>query len=199
VIRFNCPLCGKVLKVAEEKAGTVVVCPRCEEPSLARPADSPRASPESEGSASREKAAHTDEPPGLISAMSLPMRCVAALAACAGILPLLLLLLSPLLSSHASIQGTIGPWAVILIPCSLVILLVILYGQGTACPCCKKWWSRTTHETEFVERELFDKDGVLFAKSLYRTTYQCAGCRHRWSVTQAEEYREPTRACRKQQ
>jgi DNA replicative helicase MCM subunit Mcm2 (Cdc46/Mcm family) len=50
-----------------------------------------------------------------------------------------------------------------------------------------------------VDREVFDKRGVLFAKSLYRTTYQCAACRHRWSVMQADEYREPTRRCEKPQ
>jgi hypothetical protein len=115
------------------------------------------------------------------------------LVAGVGAFSLLLALLSPLLPFRESVSGTTGPWAVILVPCCVVCVLVILYGQGTACPCCRKWWARTTVGSEFVDREVFDKDGVLVAKALYRTTYQCDGCRHRWSETQADEYRQPIR------
>jgi hypothetical protein len=198
VIRFNCPLCGKVLKVADENAGSVVVCPRCQEPSLARAGDAPRAAPDREEGSNGQRARCADEPPGLLASMSFPIQCVVAAVAAAGILPLVMLVLLPLLHFRASVQETFGGWALILTPCALVILLVILYGQGTACPCCRRWWARTKVETEFVDRELFDKEGVPFAKSVYRTTYQCDGCQHRWSLTQAEEYREPPRACRKQ-
>jgi hypothetical protein len=130
--------------------------------------------------------------------MSRGIQCAVALVAGVGAFTLLLPVLSPLLLSRESVPETIVPWAVILAPCSLVILLAILYGQGTACPCCRKWWVRAEVETEFVDREVFDKGGVLSAKSLYRTTYQCAACRHRWSVMQADEYREPPRRCQKQ-
>jgi hypothetical protein len=79
-----------------------------------------------------------------------------------------------------------------------VLLLVILYGQATACPHCRKWWARTKVVSDFADREVFDKLGVPFARSLYRTTYQCAACRHRWSVIQADEYRAPTSRPEKQ-
>jgi hypothetical protein len=106
-------------------------------------------------------------------------------------------LLLPLFLAYESFSRTVEPWVVVLAPCSMLILLLILYGHGTACPRCRKWWARTKVESEFVDREVFDKGGVSFAKSLYRTTYQCAACRHRWSAMQADEYREPARQCQK--
>ena len=118
--------------------------------------------------------------------------CVATLGS------VLLPLLSGLLPFHGGVIRATSSWSVVLGSCSVVILLVILYGQGTACPGCRKWWERTKVESEFVDREVFDKRGVLFAKSLYRTTYQCAACRHRWSMMHADEFREPTRRHQKQ-
>jgi hypothetical protein len=120
------------------------------------------------------------------------MQCAVVLLAGIAAFALLLPLLSPLLPSRESDSGTTATWGVILAPCSVVILLVILYGELTSCPRCRKWWVRRRGEWEFVDREVFDKNGVPFAKSLYRTNYQCDACRHRWSVMQAEEYRAPT-------
>jgi transcription elongation factor Elf1 len=197
VIRFNCPLCGKVLKVAEEKVGKVVVCPRCEERSVAPAGASSRASADRDEGSNRMEVRHLDSPPGLFSGMSRGMRCAVALVAGVGAFGLLLPFLSLLFPFHASASGTTASWAVILAPCTVVIVLVVLYGQWTACPRCRKWWARTKVETEFVDREVFDKGGVPFAKSLYRTIYQCPACRHKWSVMQADEYREPTRQSRK--
>ena len=34
MIRFHCPLCDKILKAPDEKAGAAVVCPRCQERSV---------------------------------------------------------------------------------------------------------------------------------------------------------------------
>lgn len=193
VIRFKCPLCGKVLKVAEEKAGSVVVCPRCEERSVAPAGAVTGASAGSDEGSSRQDARHLDGPGGLLWGMSALVQCAVVLTACVGAGSVLLPLLSGLLPFPADVTRAISPWSVVLGSCSVVILLVILYGQGTACPCCRKWWARTKVGTEFVDREVFDKGGVPFAKSLYRTTYQCAACRQRWSVMQADEYREPAR------
>jgi hypothetical protein len=103
---------------------------------------------------------------------------------------LLLPLLLPLLSRESDSGATV-PWASVLAFCSLVLLLIILYGQATACPRCRKWWARTNGASEFVDQEIINKKGVPFAKALYRTTYECAACLHRWSVMQADEYREP--------
>jgi hypothetical protein len=108
-----------------------------------------------------------------------------------GAFSLLVLLLSPRLPFHQSVPGTMAPWAMDVAPCCVVLLLIILYGQGTACPSCREWWARTKVGTEFVDREVYDRNGVPFGKSLVRTTYQCAACRHRWLVMHADEYREP--------
>jgi hypothetical protein len=123
-----------------------------------------------------------------------------ALAACLGFCALLLPLLSLVLPTGNGPSGSIvPPWAVIAAPCSVVVFLVLLYGKATACPRCRKWWVRTKVGSEFVDREVFDRRGVPFAKSLYRTIYQCDSCRHRWSVVQADEYREPTQRFEKAQ
>jgi hypothetical protein len=192
VIRFNCPLCGKVLKVPAEKASRVVVCPRCDERSVAPAAADPHAGTDRDEVLSRQVARHPDETPGMFPGTSPPMRrYVVAVLAGVGVFLMLLPLLWPFLSSRQSDSASSPPWVVILAPCSMVILLAILYGHLTACPRCRKWWARTKVETEFVDREFFDRGGVPFAKSVYRTTYQCDACRHRWSVMQADEYRKP--------
>jgi hypothetical protein len=104
----------------------------------------------------------------------------------------LLLLLSWLLLSRESTRETIGPWAVVLMPCFVVIVLAVLYGKGSACPRCRKWWRRTQVGSEFVDRKFFDKNGVPIAMSSYRTVYQCLACGHRWSVVEADECQEPS-------
>lgn len=198
MIRFKCPLCGKVLKVGEEKAGSAVVCPRCEERSVAPVGAGVGASAGCDEGSSRQDAWHPDWLGGLFSGMSPLVQCVVAVVACVGACSILLPLLSGLLPFHGGVIRATSSWSVVLGSCSVVILLVILYGQGTACPCCRKWWAQTKVGTEFVDREVFDKEGVPFGKSLYRTTYQCAACQHRWSVTEADESREPTQRCQKQ-
>jgi hypothetical protein len=118
--------------------------------------------------------------------MSLKVRSVVALVAGVGALGLLLQVRGGV--------GATGPWPALLVVCSGLLLLVILYGQGTSCPACARWWVRTEVQTEFVDREVFDKGGVPFGRSHYRTTYACRCCRHQWSMEHAEEYREPVRA-----
>ncbi len=190
MIRYSCPLCAKVLKVADEKAGGVVVCPRCQERCVV-PAGADRwAGADGYVQATRQPSGPPDEAHGLFSGMSREMWCAVIGVAGVAILSVLFPLLAPWFASEESVPGTLARWTVILAPCSLVILLTILYGEGTACPRCRKWWARTKVESEFVDREVFDRNGVPFARSLYRTTFQCAACRHKWSVTQADEYRQ---------
>jgi hypothetical protein len=124
--------------------------------------------------------------------------CAVVLVAGVGVFPLLLALLGALLPLRAGEPGAAVSWAKVLTPCSVVALLTILYGQGSACPSCRKWWARTTAGTELVDRQVCDEGEVPVARSLYRTTYQCAACRHRWSVTQADEYRQQARPWLKQ-
>jgi hypothetical protein len=107
--------------------------------------------------------------------MSGPTLCAVALLAAVAALGLPLALLYPL-----------APVAAV---CSLVLLGVILHGLGTGCPSCRKWWSREKVRTDFVGREVFDRDGAAFARSRSRTTYACGDCGHRWSVDEEEEFR----------
>jgi hypothetical protein len=39
-----------------------------------------------------------------------------------------------------------------------------------------------------VEREGYDESGAPVVQSLDRSTYKCAGCGHRWSVTDTRAY-----------
>jgi hypothetical protein len=193
VIRFKCPLCGKVLKAAVEKAGRVVVCPRCDERSVVPASAGLRTGAAEDVGEGRPLARRAEGPSGVVAGMSRPMQWGVAVAASLGVCALLVPLLSLLWPSGDGPSGSIvPPWAVIAAPCSVAALLVLLYGKATACPRCRKWWARTKVGSEFVDREVFDKRGVPFAKSLYRTIYQCDVCHQRWSVVQADEYREPT-------
>jgi hypothetical protein len=121
--------------------------------------------------------------------MSLKVRCAVALAGGVGAVGLLL----PLHGGAAAA----APWPVLLVLSSGVLLLAILYGHATGCPCCEWWWARREGETEFVDREVFDKGGVPFGRTLYRTSYSCRYCGHSWSLQHTEEYREPVRARRR--
>jgi DNA-directed RNA polymerase subunit RPC12/RpoP len=169
MIRFDCPLCGKVLKSAEDQAGRAVACPRCGERCLvpaggnAEPAEFP---------------AEPDEAPGLLpsllSGLSSPARCALGLLAVAVVLGLALALLHPLLAAVPA--------------CSFVVACVILHGRSTGCPSCRKWWSRAMVGTEFLDREVFERGGSTFARSRSRTTYACGDCGHRWSEDEEEEF-----------
>jgi hypothetical protein len=189
MIRFPCPQCGKAIKVPGEQAGQPVICPRCGEPSVA-PASSAAGRDEAERPAPTEQ---SEQAQGPFRGMSGRLRWAVALVAAAGVVPLLLAFLSPLLPIPRDIAKVASDWAVPLVACSTVLLLAILYGHATSCPACGRWWSRAEVERGYMNREVFDKGGVPFGRSQARTTYQCEGCRHRWSVTDTEEYRVPVR------
>jgi hypothetical protein len=125
--------------------------------------------------------------------MSSRVRWAVVLVAGAGAGGLLLPALAPLLSLPRSVAASTTDWAVPLVACSIVLLFAILHGHATGCPACGKWWSRALVENSFVAQERFDRGGVPFGRSLFQTTYQCGGCGHRWSVTNAEEYPESHR------
>jgi hypothetical protein len=80
--------------------------------------------------------------------------------------------------------------AMILIPCFVVALLVVFHGYATSCPSCGKWWARNQIDTEFVDRQVVHKQDTPYARATYRTNYECKSCRHRWSMTRTEEYKE---------
>jgi DNA-directed RNA polymerase subunit RPC12/RpoP len=191
VIRFRCPSCGNRLKVTGEKAGRPVTCPGCRERCVV-PAESD--GPETGGDggpAVTSRCAEADQAPGLFAGMSRRVRRGVALLAVAAPLGLLLGVLHPLLPGGAGVSDAAAQWAMILGMCSLTALFTILYGQGTGCPSCGMWWSRMKYGTELAEREVVDKRGVSFGKSLLRITYVCKECGHRWQVSETEEYRVP--------
>jgi DNA-directed RNA polymerase subunit RPC12/RpoP len=190
MIRFPCPLCGKMLKVAEDSAGKPVVCPRCGERCVVPAAGSAPADEGSTEPARRLQAADLDEAPGLFWSMPTTMRLAVIVVAAMGTLGFLLAIFSSLLFD----MGPASHLALVTALCSFVLLCVILHGHGTGCPNCGKWWSRTRISKEFVDREVFDKGGVPFARSLYKTTYACTDCGRRWSVAETEEYQatDPT-------
>jgi hypothetical protein len=122
--------------------------------------------------------------------MSRGLRRAVAVVAAVGVGSLLLAVVAPLLPGLARHADALTGWAQLLVPTSIIILLVMLYGHGTGCPACGRWWARRRVDTEFVDREVFDKGGVPFVRSTYRTIYQCNSCRHRWSVASTDEYKE---------
>jgi hypothetical protein len=130
--------------------------------------------------------------------MSQGLRGAVALVVGVGVLSLMLAVGAPLVPALATAADTATHGAMILVPSSIVVLLVILYGHGTGCPSCGKWWVRTKVQMEFVDREVFAKGGVLFARSTYQTIYACSSCGHKWSATYTDEYKDFVRRTPKQ-
>jgi phage FluMu protein Com len=194
MIRFRCSHCDKTLKVPEGKAGATVVCPRCQGLSMAAAgtsASTPEGrphEPKAWGGAVAHR--HGDEAVSLFSGMRQGVRWAVALVAGVGVLSLLLAVLAPVVPALAAVGDAATYWAPPLALSSAVVLLVILYGHGTGCPACGKWWARSEVETQFVDRERFYKGGVLFARSTYRTNYACNSCRYTWAVTRTDEHKE---------
>lgn len=185
MIRFRCSQCGKSLKVSEEKAGRALACPRCGEACVPR-AD---ASTPVDGSTGPPVPVELGEAPGLLASMSPRVRWAALAAGGVAVLGLLLMIVLPLVPGMDGAPS----WALPVTIVSFLLLVVILYGHGTGCPACGLWWSRIRVESDFVGREVIEKPDVPVARSQYRTTYSCGGCKHRWTVTETEEYRAPVR------
>jgi hypothetical protein len=199
MIRFRCPHCDQSLKVSEGKAGATFVCPRCNEQSVVPSSDSAAAAAELsgfEGQSSQPE--RPDRPPStlwdrvgaLLEGMKPGLRRAAVLVTGVGVLSLLLAVVAPFVPVRAAVAETAASAAMLLVPSAVVSLLVMLYGHATCCPRCGKWWARNRVESEFVEREVFDKAGVPFARSTYRTTYLCTACRHKWSTAFTDEYKD---------
>jgi hypothetical protein len=195
MIPFRCPFCGKTLQAPEKKAGATAACPRCNE-RLAIPltADGADAVLSASGAWGPSPARpHGDQAPPLLPAMTRGVRWAVGLAAGVGILSLLLAVTTAFLPAPAAAADAARGAAMILVPACAVAVLVVLYGAATACPSCRRWWARRLVEKEFVDRAVFEKDGSPIGRSTYRTTYECTSCRHRWSATAADEYKEAVR------
>jgi hypothetical protein len=200
MIRFFCPLCHHTLNVSEEKAGAAVTCPRCNEVSVV-PGNGSAAVRAGRGGAveraapfsgSGQGARPWDRAGALASGQRL-WRYLVALVTAAGVLSLLLAVLAPALRFSEESISTARWAATLVVPSCLVILFVLLHGQGTSCPACERWWARTEGETECLGREEFQKEGVPWVRAKRRTTYACKHCRHTWAATYTDEYRGAVR------
>src|SRR5262245_9169295 len=112
MIRFPCPGCGKMLKVAEGKGGGPVLCPRCGEQTVA-PATVQGPEP-----------ASADEAPGLVSPLfsgpSLAMRWGIGSVAAVGLLGLVLAVLRlPLPGGEGEFDAR---WGLFMAGCSFALI-----------------------------------------------------------------------------
>jgi DNA-directed RNA polymerase subunit RPC12/RpoP len=197
VIRFQCSHCDKTLKAPEKKVGTTVVCPRCEGrcviPTAALGSDPDGASSQPEGYVRTMHPQPMEEEPSLFSTMTRTWRWTVFGVAGVGLLSLLLPLVAPLVPPLDPIAPAARYAALIVVPLSGMALLTILYGHGSRCLACGEWWARRRIDEEFVDKEVFEKDGEPFARAIYRTNYACDSCGHRWSATNVEELKESHR------
>src|SRR5262249_10198345 len=121
---------------------------------------------------------------GIVQGMSQRVRWAVGPVAAVGTLSLLLPVVGGLPEAMA-------PWALPVTIGSLILLLAILHGHATGCPACGRWCSTTEIEKGLVDREVFDKDGFPVGRSASRSTYQCGGCGHRWSVMENDKDQKP--------
>jgi DNA-directed RNA polymerase subunit RPC12/RpoP len=182
MLHFRCAGCNKSLKVPETRAGKKVTCPRCHVPTMA-PDAKPRPSLTPD-----QPVEIPDAPPGFFASMSTGLYVAVVLAAVVGAFGLL-----AFLAGMLDWTTWFTPYGLVVAVCSVVALLVMLYGHGTGCPACGAWWSRILVSTEVAEREVFHRDGATFGRSMTRTQFRCNSCDHNWTVTDAEEYPEPER------
>jgi hypothetical protein len=189
VIRFPCSHCGKVLSLPERKAGRNITCPVCQGRCVVpEPGDHSAGTPPPAALIPTESAGQK-QAPGPLSRMSLGVRLAVAAVVATGVLGMALAIARPPLpGGHGAFDAR---WGLLMAGFAFAVFAVILHGQLTSCPSCRRWWSRVKVESEFLEREVFEKNGVPCARSLFRTTYACDSCRHRWSVTEADEYPAP--------
>src|SRR5262245_53784706 len=160
VSSITCPACGKKLGYHEEKGGRAGFCPRCGErvmtPRLTQPP--PGDEPESSETESGETA-------GPLTRMSFRVRCVVwGLAVAAG-LGILVAVSSALLPWDVGPDHSPAYWALLFSACSLLLLGLVFHGQLTGCPSCGWWWTRERAEQKFLDREIFEKEGVSYCRS----------------------------------
>jgi hypothetical protein len=118
-----------------------------------------------------------------------PWRWVAVGVATVTILSLLLAVSASALNPSGTVAGAARGVAMVATPLCLLILFLLLYGRGTGCPACGRWWARTGGATESLGREEFEKGGALWVRAQRRIAYSCRHCRHAWWEGYSDEYR----------
>jgi DNA-directed RNA polymerase subunit RPC12/RpoP len=209
MIRFPCSNCRRIVKAPEEQAGTTIRCPRCnkrlEVPSApvpsaaAEPAAALELGGELAGAPERRRPTpgRWDQFWAFFAGMGVWYRCAVALVVAVGLGSLLLRLLAPNLRLSEEAAESARHAAVLVVPSCLVILMVIVYGYGTSCPSCGKPWASNRRESELLDRHVSTKGGVPWVRSTEQTTYACKYCRHTWTKTYTDEYKEFVRPGKK--
>jgi predicted amidophosphoribosyltransferase len=177
VIRFPCPVCNKMLKVPDNKGGKPVLCPRCQEPSVARAESVPYL-----------EQARPEPTPQSGARMSHWLRGAIVMVAALGLISLSLALLAPLLPLSADSVAVTRFHARFVVPTCLVLVLLLVYADATSCPACGKWWARMEGETTSLRREVLEQGRVRRMRATREMTYICKYCRHTWSATYTDEY-----------
>jgi hypothetical protein len=172
-------MCGKKLKVPDNKAGKPITCPNCDEMSVV---------PLAVAAADAPPPAEAEEPAGVFASMGRGPRYAASALAFVAIACLVVATLQLLLPGGVGVGDAGARWALLASACSFLLLGVAVHGRATGCPACGKWWSRAKVGSEFLDRETIGGGGGLRARSVYRTTYVCGACKHRWSANEAEEF-----------
>src|SRR5262249_49143774 len=159
-------------RATEANAGRPVTCPGCGERCVAGESDGPGTGAGG-GPAQPSRRSDADQAPGFLAGMSVRMRWGVALLAGAAPLGLVLGGLRSVLPSGAGVSDATAGVTMVVGLSSFALLFTVLYGQGTGCPSCGRWWSRTKYGTDLADQEVMDRRGVSVVKSLLRTTYVC--------------------------
>jgi DNA-directed RNA polymerase subunit RPC12/RpoP len=183
MIHFRCPLCHHTLKVSRKQAGSALMCPRCGE-TVAVPA---REAADTGAESVTQSRSAGGQFAGLFLEPS-PWRWLAVGVASVATLSLVMAALASALHPSGSVAST-ARWTAMVttLPC-LLILFLLLYGRGTSCPTCGRWWARTGGSTECLGREEFAKDGALWVRARRRISYACRHCGRAWSEAYTDEY-----------
>lgn len=187
MFRFPCPYCGKTMKASEEQVGTVTYCGKCQEevrvPSVPREKRQPAGADVISEDALGYRA--------VVQGMSPRVRGVLAVLAGAALVSLLAHGVSLLLSDDSAVRAFLRAWALPAFFLCLAAILVVLYGHGTSCPSCHRWWAKDRKDRTILDEEEFDRDGVVFKRVAYQVKYQCKSCEHCWYSSFTEEYKKP--------
>jgi uncharacterized Zn finger protein (UPF0148 family) len=193
VIRFRCPVCGKTLKVPDNKAGRSILCPVCQESAMV-----PAESTSSSSLVEQPPAQPSEQPRGLFRGMRGWLRVAFVLVAGVGLVSLFLAVAGPLLRLSEETLESVRGDARIVVPGCLVLLMALIYAHLTTCPACGRPWARMDGETASLERHVSEMGAVRQVRATRQATYVCKYCLHRWSATFTEEYQEAARPRRRE-
>src|SRR5581483_8843247 len=155
VIRFRCPVCGKTLKVPDNKAGRSILCPLCHESAMV-----PAESTSSSSLVDQPPAQPSEQRPGLFRGMRGWLRVAFVLVAGVGLVSLFLAVAGPLLRLSEETVESVRSDARVVVPGCLVLLMALVYAHLTTCPACGKPWARMDGETASLERHVSEVGAV---------------------------------------